>query len=87
MISATFSTGCGQGSDISTDGDTINLENLHIDGPGANTMGPKKMIGLVKQFGKSRGANTVKIKGGTRTTGARAGKNMKPKEIEVKVND
>jgi hypothetical protein len=76
-------------SDIARAGDTVVLSQLHvykasgvIEGA-ANTVGPRRLIEMVREFGRLKGAKTVRIEGGVRATGRTAGR--KPRPITIRV--
>jgi len=59
---------------MTKDGDTLTLDGLHIDGPGANSVGPAGLRQLVEQLGRQQGAKQVVVNGGARTTGTDIGR-------------
>jgi hypothetical protein len=65
-------------------GDALILEGLHIDGPGANSVGSGTLARYARDIGKAFGAKEVIIQGATRTTGANPGRTPKP--IRIRVN-
>jgi hypothetical protein len=69
---------------ISQEGDALILDGLHIEGPGANTLGLRQMRELARELGREQGVSRVVIRGAVRTTGAGPGRI--PHEISIKVN-
>jgi hypothetical protein len=58
---------------LTREADDLVLRDLHVDGPGAGTAGPRILRELVRILGRQAGARRVIIAGGTRTTGANPG--------------
>ncbi len=59
------------------------LQGLHVEGPGAGSVGLAGLRQIARQLGRQEGMQQVVIYGGTRTTGARPGKIPKPIVIRV----
>jgi hypothetical protein len=55
-------------------GDVLTLDGLHIEGPGANSVGAATLRQLAQQLGRQQGAKQVVINGGARTTGTNVGR-------------
>ena len=55
-------------------GRDIILRGMHVDGPGAGSLGLQTLRNLAREFGKQHSAERVIIHGGTRTTGANPGR-------------
>lgn len=66
------------------EGDALVLRGMHMQGPGAGTVGLRELREFARQLGREQGVNRVLIEGGTRTTGANPG--HIPRRIEIKVN-
>jgi RHS repeat-associated protein len=71
-------------ADAQAEGDTLILDNAHIQGQGAGTSSLGELRNVIQSIGRSVGAQEVIIRGQTRTSGARPG--HKPREIRVKVD-
>jgi len=69
---------------ISQEGDALVLDGLHIEGPGANTVGLRQMCELARELGREQGVSRVVIRGAARTTCAGPGRI--PQTITIKVN-
>jgi hypothetical protein len=63
---------------MTNEGDTLILKGLHIDGPGAGSLGLRELRFLATALGRQQGARRVTIYGGTRTTGANPGHTPRP---------
>jgi hypothetical protein len=63
---------------MTKEGDTLILRGMHIDGPGAGSLGLRELRTLAKDLGRQQGAKRVTICGGTRTTGANPGHTPRP---------
>jgi hypothetical protein len=63
---------------MTREGDTLILKGLHIDGPGAGSLGLRELRNLATDLGRQQGARRVTIYGGTRTTGANPGHTPRP---------
>jgi RHS repeat-associated protein len=66
------------------EGDALVLRGMHMQGPGAGTVGLRELREFARQLGKEQGVNRVIIEGATRTTGANPG--HVPRKVEIKVN-
>jgi len=64
-------------------GDTLILKKVHIDGPGAGTIGRADLKSMVQAFGKQQGVKKVVIEGAARTTGKMVGKVPRPITVVV----
>lgn len=53
---------------MTREGDTLILKGMHIDGPGAGSLGLRELRNLATDLGRQQGARRVTISGGTRTT-------------------
>lgn len=71
-------------SSISKQGDTLILEGLHVEGPGANAVGKTGVRQFARDIGRTFGVKEVIIHGGQRTTGANPGRTPTPIRIRVK---
>jgi hypothetical protein len=67
------------------DGDALVLRGMHIDGPGAGSLGPRELRRLATDLGRQHGAKEVIIYGGKRTTGANPGHT--PREVRFPVGE
>ena len=65
-------------TEMTKEGDTLVLRGLHIDGPGAGSLGLRELRNLATDLGRQQGAKRVTIYGGTRTTGANPGHVPRP---------
>jgi hypothetical protein len=68
--------------------DVIILSELHVDGPGSGTLGAGgigELRALARLFLTQEGAQTLIIKGGTRTTGAGAAALRTPRDIVIRI--
>lgn len=63
---------------MTKEGDTLVLNGLHIDGPGAGALGLRELRHLATALGRQEGARRVTIYGGIRTTGAYPGHTPRP---------
>jgi hypothetical protein len=63
---------------MTKEGDTLILNKMHIDGPGAGSLGLRELRSLAEDLGRQQGAKRVTIYGGTRTTGANPGHTPRP---------
>ena len=54
-------------------GRCLTLTKLHIDGPGADTIGLRELRNIARMFGIQEGVDKVVVQGSTRTTGSRPG--------------
>ncbi len=63
---------------MTREGDTLILKGMHIDGPGAGSLGLRELRNLATDLGRQQGARRVTISGGTRTTGANPGHTPRP---------
>jgi hypothetical protein len=68
---------------MTREGDTLILKGLHIDGPGAGSLGLRELRDLATDLGRQQGARRVTIYGGTRTTGANPGHTPRPMTLPV----
>lgn len=60
-------------ANMTRSGSNITLSELHAEGAGANTVGTGALRGMLRQWGKEQGAETITIRGGARTTGPKLG--------------
>ena len=67
------------------EGEDLVLMGLHIDGPGAGSLGLHTLRDLARDFGRQCSAKRVMIQGGIRTTGAAPG--HVPRAIVISVKD
>jgi len=65
------------------EGDDLILRGMHIDGPGAGSLGPSAIRDMAKDLGRQQGVKRVIIHGGIRTTGANPGRVPRPITIIV----
>ncbi|ALN88354.1 RHS repeat-associated core domain protein [Lysobacter capsici] len=72
-------------SDIAQQGKTLTLSGMHVDGVGKGASSLSELRDVARALGASRGASTVIIQGGQRTTGAKPGKIPIP--VKIKVNE
>lgn len=70
-------------TEMTKEGDGLVLSGLHIDGPGAGSLGLRMLRSLAAELGRQQGVNWVAISGGTRTTGANAGRRPRPMTFRV----
>jgi hypothetical protein len=70
-------------AELRSEGQTIILNEVHVGGPGAGSVGVAKLRELARQFAREQGARRIRVTGGIRTTGANKGKRPRPWEIEV----
>lgn len=63
---------------------TAHLDQLHIDGPGAGTMGLADLHAFAVELGRQLGVARLVIQGGMRTTGARPGHVPRPIVVRVR---
>jgi len=52
------------------EGDTLLLRGLHVDGPGAGSMGVAMVRRIARELGKQQHVRQILVFGGVRTTGA-----------------
>jgi RHS repeat-associated protein len=71
-------------TEMTREGDALVLKGLHMEGPGAGSMGLRELREFARQLGKEQGVNRVIVQGAERTTGANPGR--VPRSIEFKVN-
>jgi hypothetical protein len=69
---------------ILLEGKTLILNQLHIDGPGANAIGIRELRGWIREIGGIYNAEWVEIRGGVRTTGSRPGHAPRPIRMRVR---
>jgi len=72
---------------MTQEGDTLILRGTHIEGPGPGTLGIGEIREFVREIGRQQGVRSVKIFGGTRTTGATPGRTPHPIVMEVNEDD
>lgn len=65
-------------TEMAREGDTLILKGMHIDGPGAGSLGLRQMRDLATDLGRQQGVRRVTIYGGMRTTGANPGHTPRP---------
>ncbi len=70
-------------SGVRVEGSTLILDKLHVEGPGAGVLGPRRLRQLIREFGRIERVKSVRILGARRTTGARPGHLLRPIEVEV----
>ena len=70
-------------AEMTREGDELVLKGLHVDGPGAGSLGLRGLRDLARVLGRQQGALRVKIYGGLRTTGANPGHTPRPVIIPV----
>lgn len=74
-------------ANISREGDTIIVEDAHMQGSGAGQFGETQLLNEIreaaKQFGREQGVKEVVIQGGARTSGANPGHIPPPIRIKV----
>lgn len=56
------------------EGSTLTLRGTHVDGPGANLLGPATLKAVVRRMMEIADVETVVIEGAIRTTGAGPGR-------------
>jgi hypothetical protein len=64
------------------------LDELHIDGPGAGSLGPGavgELRSLARLLGRQEGVDKVVVRGSVRTTGAGAAALRTPRTITIRV--
>jgi hypothetical protein len=70
-------------TEMTKQGDTLVLRGLHIDGPGAGSLGLRGLRNLAADLGRQQEAKQVTIYGGTRTTGANPGHVPRPITLQL----
>jgi len=68
---------------IRQEGQDLILSSLHMDGPGAGSVGVATLRNLARVLGRHYNASRVIVWGGVRTTGANPGRVPRPIIIEV----
>ena len=68
---------------MSKEADVLRFTGLHIEGPGAGTIGLSGLRALGRDLGRSEGVRTVIIQGARRISGANAGRI--PRQIIIRV--
>lgn len=71
-------------AELGWNADTLVLSGLHADGSGPGALGLGEVREYARQFARQQGAAAIMVYGGTRTTGARPGKQPRPVLIRVK---
>jgi RHS repeat-associated protein len=69
---------------VTQQGDTLMIDDLSIQGAGANTVGLSSTRQYARDIGKAFGAKEVIIQGGRRTSGANPGRTPVPIRIRVR---
>jgi hypothetical protein len=72
-------------ANISREGGTLFLRQVHIQGPGAGKVGVKGLFDAAREFGRSQGASKVVIEGAKRSTGAGNQRGAVPRVWEILV--
>ena len=62
---------------------TAYLDELHVDGPGAGSMGIQDQLALARELGRQLQVRRLVIQGGVRTTGAKPGRVPRPVTILI----
>jgi hypothetical protein len=81
VASATFRIGSAEISamaKVQFSRDRLTLSGLHLDGPGANTMGVRRLRQFAQWLMKQVDVDELRIEGATRTTGACPGRGPTP---------
>ena len=87
VVELVATTACGDVriiTGLERDGDNLILRGMHVDGPGARSLGLQGLRDLAREFGRQHSARFVIIHGGVRTTGANPGHVPRPIVISVK---
>ena len=66
-------------------GQSLVLGKLHIDGPGAGSLGLRELKNIIRLYGVQQGVRKVIVRGAMRTTGAHPG--HVPREIIIDCED
>ena len=70
-------------TNVRFDEQTAYLDELHVDGPGAGSMGVRDLRVLARELARQLQVRRVVIQGGVRTTGARPGR--VPRQVTIRI--
>jgi len=71
-------------AEISVSSEAVTLTNAHIQGAGANSIGPGAVRSIARDIGRAFGVRNVTVNGGMRTSGANPGRF--PDSVTIKVD-